>query len=261
LGILLDFFILLVLILLVLGTVSLATTWALLKGLKPGLAVLSGALVMVIFSTAVFFLDQAGPRQDAVTQIQQYFDPHHFEEQWKLSISSLSKMGFDSGKWEPLKDSYRKYFYWSAPAQVLVFSLMCGLLAYYLVSSIFSRITPKIPKAISFREWMIPEPLVFGLIMGGILKLFAQYFNKDDSWLEILSNNLLVFFLGLYTLVGLSIISFYFYKWRLPAALRVLGYIVAFLFTLYSVCCLGVLDVWFDFRKLKTPPPTPEASV
>jgi uncharacterized protein YybS (DUF2232 family) len=79
----------------------------------------------------------------------------------------------------------------------------------------------------------------------------------ENSPMDILGNNFLVFFVGLYTLSGLSIVSFFFHKWRLPAAIRILSYLVLLNLIFETICCFGVLDVWFDFRKLKSSPKEP----
>jgi hypothetical protein len=100
---------------------------------------------------------------------------------------------------------------------------------------------------LAFREWVIPEPLVFGVIAAGLLKLIAE----ENTWKETVGNNLAVFFGGLYILGGLSIVSFFLNKWRVPAVLRFISYAVLLPIVWESFCAIGVLDVWLDFRKIK----------
>ena len=247
LGILVD----MAIVLFTLGMVALTTSWALLRKWKPRTVVLTGALTKSFITLALFFLPFMGHSSDGWSQVSQYLDPKQFEEGWKSTMDSWAKEGVDVSKFEVLKDFSERYVYFSVFAWGAISWLVWGLLAYYAASSILSRITTRVPKAIAFREWIVPEPLIFGLIAGGVLKLLA----KDDGPLDILSDNLLVFFVGLYTLGGFSIVSFYLTKWRLPKILRVVSYVFIFWFTFFSVCSLGILDVWFDFRKLKTPPP------
>jgi len=245
LGILLD----MAIVLFTLGMVALTTSWALLHKFKPRAVVLTGALTMGFVTLATYVLPQLGHPSDAWSQFSQYFSQKGFEADWKDNIDEMSKVGVDTGKIVPFKDLYQKYIYMAAPAWEAIRWMVWGLLMYYAASSVLSRITTKVPKAIAFREWIVPEPLIFGLIAGGALKLLA----KDDGPLDILAGNLLVFFVGLYTLGGFSIVSFYLTKWRLPKMLRIVSYVFIFWFTFFSVCSLGILDVWFDFRKLKTP--------
>ncbi len=123
------------------------------------------------------------------------------------------------------------------------------LITWFLSS--LPELTTRVPKAMAFQEWVIPEPLVFGLIVAGILKIVAG----EKIWLDILGSNLLVFFSVVYVLGGFSIVSFFLHKWRLPATVRVLSYLILVQLPLDTVCALGVLDIWFDFRKLKTRQP------
>lgn len=247
---LLDTLLDLALFLLTMGTVGLSVSWALLHGLKPRAVVLVGALAMVFLALATFFLPQWGNHQDGLTQLSQYFEQKHFEDEWKTGMDSMSKVGVDTEKLVPFKEFFQKFIYWSSPAWEAIRCLLWGLVAYYVVSLFLSRVIPRISRPIAFRDWILPEPLIFGLIVAGVLKLFA----RENGPLDIVGDNLLVFFVGLYTLAGFSIVSFFLYKWKLPRFFRILGYVVIFWFTFYSVCCLGILDVWFDFRKLKAAP-------
>jgi hypothetical protein len=237
--------------LVILATVCLAVAWTLLKGWRPLPAVLAGSLTKGLFSMGLFFLGLAGGKEGALAAIQKYFDPAQFESDWTKALQVMSEKGLDTQKLLPFKEFIEKYIYFASPAMEAFWCLVWGLLAYYAVSAFLNRITTRIPRASSFRVWIVPEPLIFGLITAGLLKMVA----KENGWIDILGDNLVVFFLGLYTLGSLSIISFFFYKWRLPAMLRILGYAFVFLFSYSLIWCLGVLDVWFDFRRIKSPPP------
>lgn len=237
-----------------LGMASLTAAWALLRKMPPRSAVLFGTLTVLLLTTALFLLGLLGQKQDLWTVLSDYFGGRSFDEHWKRYTEGMAKSGVLSvDRLEPFKESYQKYFYWALPAWVCIRSLVEGLLAYYLASLVFSRITPRVPKPLSFRLWLLPEPLIFGLIGAAMLKLWAP----ENGWADILGDNLLVLFLGLYALAGLSIVAFFFDKWQLRPIFRLAAYGLVFAFAFDAVFCLGVLDVWFDMRKIKTPPPAP----
>ncbi len=227
---------------------SLASAWALLRKFKPRQVVLTGASAMVLMALAVSILNRPDPKENALVSFQQYFTDKRFEEEWQADSQTAVKMGAPLDKLEGFKEDYKKYFYNLLPSWVVSGCLVFGLMAYYLVSFILSRVTTRVPKAMAFQEWVIPEPLVFGLIAAGILKVLAG----EKIWLDILGSNLLVFFTVIYILGGFSIVSFFLHKWRLPVTVRFLSYLILVQLPLDTVCALGVLDVWFDFRKLKT---------
>jgi uncharacterized protein YybS (DUF2232 family) len=232
----------------ILAVASLASTWGLLKGLKPGQTVLAGALGAALFWAVIFLFIQGGGKtsvpllvQKAMEQVEQGPVPKPFNASPE---STLLYQGF-----------VKNYMILAFPGWIASMCLVLGLLSYYLSSIMLSRVTNRVTGPLAFRQWVIPEPLVFGLLAGGILKLAGQWLNLGP-WADIVSNNMLVFFLGLYVLGGMSIVSFFLNKWRLPSILRILSYVVL-LQMFETVCALGVLDVWFDFRKLKNPPPEP----
>lgn len=244
---LVDFFIKSAVMLAFLGIACLAAVWALLKGLKPRSVILVGTLTLCLLLVAIFLLMQSAYKQDTLPALHQYFtDAWTHQSQW------LKESGFSQDKIDLFKDIYERYIFQAFPAWLAVNSLLLALLAYYLCSSLLSRVTRKVVKPISFRDWVVPEPLVFGLITGGLFKVIPFFANGP---LDILGSNLLVFFIGLYTLSGLSIVSFFFHKWRLPPALRILSYLLLLNLVFETICFFGVLDVWFDFRKLKRTTP------
>ncbi|HTC19956.1 MAG TPA: DUF2232 domain-containing protein [bacterium] len=228
---------------------SLASAWALLRSFKPRQVVLTGAFAMLLMALAVSIIGRPDQKENPLVSFQQYFTEQHFEDEWQADYQTAVKMGAPQDKLEGFKDDYKQYFYNLLPSWIASGCLVFGLIAYYLVSFILSRVTTRVPKAMPFQEWVLPEPLVFGLIAAGIIKVVA----RQNVGLDLLGGNLLVFFTVIYVLGGFSIVSFFLHKWHLPATLRILSYLILVQLPLDTVCALGVLDVWFDFRKLKRP--------
>lgn len=233
------------------GMAGLASAWALLRGLPPRSVVMSGFLTMMILVTTLYIIGRSDTQQNPMASFQQYFTTEHFEAEWKADFQPALKMNMDKEKLDAFKENYRIFIYNLLPAWLSAGCLIFGLLAYYLVSLLLSHVTTSIPKAMAFREWVIPEPMVFGLILAGIFKLMA----KGNGWLDLLGNNLLCFFSAVYVLGGFSIVSFFLHKWRLPTTMRILSYLILILvqLSLETLCVFGVLDIWFDFRKIKSP--------
>ena len=251
----LDLFINLVFLLLLVGLTCLTASWTLLRGFKPRSVVLAGSATLALFFAGLFFLIQTAQKPEAVPVLQKYFD-----ESWDQAAKMLTANSVSPENINTIKILYQKYGVSAFPAWLGVNCLAAGLLAYYLASAVLSRVSTKVSKAVAFREWMIPEPLVYGLILGALFKLVF----KENSAMDIVGNNLLVFFVSLYTLGGLSIVSFFFNKWKFPPAIRILNYVVIFfVFNIIfeSICFCCVLDIWFDFRKLKSPNSEPTATV
>ncbi|MGA6926117.1 MAG: YybS family protein [Desulfosarcina sp.] len=97
-------------------------------------------------------------------------------------------------------------------------------------------------------RWRAPEPLVWGVIGCGLILLLPS------TGIRLLGVNGLLVLLTVYFIQGIAIVSFYFDKKKLPRTVRIVLYMmIAFqqLFLLVIIC-IGLFDMWIDFRKLNT---------
>lgn len=97
----------------------------------------------------------------------------------------------------------------------------------------------------AFADWKAPEILVWLLIAGGFVVVFAS------GAAQTAAMNLLVVLLPVYFLQGLAVIDCFFRRKALSPALRVLGYVMVTLVNPLPVLVtgIGVFDLWIDFRK------------
>jgi hypothetical protein len=228
-----------------LGLASLAVYWSLVRGFQPRTAILLGALMILVYVGGSFAADQMSSHPDSWTSIQQTFD-----QIWQLKAKALADDKMPQADIDLIQSLFKEYFLFCLPAWIVSGSLFAGFLAYYLVSVIGSRITSRISLPIPFWQWVVPEHMIFGLILGGAVKLLVP---ENSGW-AMVGDNLLVLFMFIYTFAGLTITSFYFKKWRFPTIARLLTYALLFELTFNAVCILlGIADIWLDFRKLKKP--------
>ncbi len=97
-------------------------------------------------------------------------------------------------------------------------------------------------------RWRAPEPLVWGVIACGLILLLPA---KE---IRLIGVNGLLVLLTVYFIQGIAIVSFYFEKKKLPRAIRIVLYMmIAFqqLFLLVIIC-IGLFDMWINFRKIDT---------
>ncbi len=95
-------------------------------------------------------------------------------------------------------------------------------------------------------HWRAPEPMVWGIIGCGLMVMVPS------MGIRLIGVNGLLVLLTVYFLQGIAIVSFYFEKKNLPRTIRVVLYaMIAFqqLFLLVVVC-IGLFDMWINFRKL-----------
>ena len=100
----------------------------------------------------------------------------------------------------------------------------------------------------ALKLWQTPDYLVWVLIgCGGLLLL-------PGSTLKIIGLNGLLVLLMIYFFQGIAIVSFFFEKKQLPRPLRFFFYSLIAIqqIILLVVIGLGLFDMWFNFRKLKS---------
>ena len=102
------------------------------------------------------------------------------------------------------------------------------------------------PDFSSIDRWQAPELLVWGLIASGFALFFAS------GTLEFLAINTLIVILAIYLFDGLSIVLFFFNKYRAPVWIRVGVYFLIFIQQLFFAVLIlaGLFDQWVDFRKI-----------
>ena len=97
-------------------------------------------------------------------------------------------------------------------------------------------------------RWQAPEILVWGVIGCGLIMLLPA------TGIRLIGVNGLLVLLTIYFIQGIAIVSFYFEKKKLPRTIRIILYMmIAFqqLFLLVIIC-IGLFDIWINFRKIDT---------
>jgi uncharacterized protein YybS (DUF2232 family) len=98
-----------------------------------------------------------------------------------------------------------------------------------------------------FRNWRLPEPLVWGVIIAGLLVFLT------DNILSSISLNILMVLGLIYFFQGLAVMTFLFGKWAVPLPLKLFLYALLLVqaYGMLLLAVLGLADVWLDFRKAK----------
>jgi len=101
-----------------------------------------------------------------------------------------------------------------------------------------------------FSQWKFPDELIWLVIASGALSLWGH-----GPW-NILGKNALVFLGGIYYIQGMAILAYHLKKLNVPAFLRGICYALISLewYGVLIAAIFGVIDVWFDLRRLNQPP-------
>ena len=97
-------------------------------------------------------------------------------------------------------------------------------------------------------RWRAPELLVWGVIGCGLIILLPA------TGIRLIGVNGLLVLLTIYFIQGIAIVSFFFEKKKLPRVVRVVLYTMIALQQLFLlvIICIGLFDMWINFRKIDT---------
>jgi uncharacterized protein YybS (DUF2232 family) len=130
----------------------------------------------------------------------------------------------------------------AAPAVVVV-----GLFLIALTNYFGARLALRGWQFRPFAEEAVPDHLVWGVIAAGLM-LVSQHEIPERVGL-----NLLMVLTPLYAIQGLAVLRHFFQKARLPRPLQGVGFGLFLLqpLLLIAAACLGLSDLWADFRKIR----------
>jgi uncharacterized protein YybS (DUF2232 family) len=133
----------------------------------------------------------------------------------------------------------------AGPAVILV-----GLLIVALTNYVGARLGLRGRPFRSFAEEAVPDHLVWAVIAGGALVLSGH----DTA--ERIGLNLLLVLTPLYAIQGLAVLRHFFVKAGVPRLLQGVsfGLFVVQPLLLVGAACLGLSDLWIDFRKIRRAP-------
>lgn len=134
---------------------------------------------------------------------------------------------------------------WMLPGMIATMVVFIAWVNVILAVPLLKKNHLRAPEFGSLDQWKAPDRLVWVLIFGtaGLL--------LDIKPLFLMSMNVLCLVLMVYFLQGISIVSFFVKKTRIPPALRYMLYwLVFFQFPVnLLIAGIGLFDMWVDFRN------------
>jgi hypothetical protein len=122
-----------------------------------------------------------------------------------------------------------------------------GLLVVALTNYVGARLCLRGRGFRAFAEEAVPDHLVWGVIAAGAMLISQQ------EAIELLGINFLIVLAFLYAIQGLAVLRHFFQKARVPRPLQGVsfGLFAVQPLLLIAAACLGLSDLWADFRKIR----------
>ena len=130
---------------------------------------------------------------------------------------------------------------------IIFLNCFLGIFMFYKLAQFsFAKIGYCLNNLPLFSSWRPQEKLVFGFIAGG--GIYCIGFYSDFESTKFFGQNILVIFLAVYFINGLSLLNYFLKKYKIQ---KMTSYLIYVLTIVQPILLLGfgLLDVWIDFRK------------
>ena len=228
------------------GLMAIGTGEGLRRRLKPEQASLAGGLLplAIIGGALAYYFLRIG--KNPVVVMETYLRGS-LAEATKLYTS----MGLDemASAINLVSDKFIYYFIRLTPGIVAATFILQAVCCYGLARVLILRMQKQAadPSQPTLASWHAPDKWVWGLILA--LGLTALPFETG----RFIGLNFAILFSVVYTTQGVAVVEHVFAKAGLPAFVRgLLHALVLALPTVVFVIALGVVDIWADFRKVRS---------
>lgn len=177
-------------------------------------------------------------------------------QQLEISLNTYKQFGIAEEKLQEFNDYFSQaidLMKYMIPSSLLISGIFFSFIDYKLTRLILKRIGHILPDIDEFSKWRLTEPYSFMLLGTAILVGAASYFGVTGF--NTVAINVSAILTLIFTVIGISVIVYlagiYGDRYGISKALRsIIIVFIIFLFMRFTVF-IGILDMAFDFRKLK----------
>ncbi len=237
-------------ILFFIGLLSLGYTWGISRSVSFSHLVLGGTAVAIfsvlLLGLLVFQIEKTNIVEQQIQAVKR--DLSQLRKEYVKRGISRAQIEAQS---KVIKDSL-EILPKILPAAVVLFSVWIAFVSVAL-TGVFLRGAGESALAFpAFKVWQFPWYFAWGYIIGLIGSFFSGYLQPYGEICRLIGTNFLVVFNLLFLVQGMAIAYFFMDKLKIRNYLRALMFGLLLVIPLASllVVWFGLLDVWFDFRKL-----------
>ncbi|MCP4683532.1 MAG: YybS family protein [Desulfobacterales bacterium] len=175
----------------------------------------------------------------------------HVAKSLDMTIQMYEGMGIEEEAIGKISESIAMFQYILVriiPAMVVSLTLFVTWINLLIARPLLTKRHLFFPDFGTLNLWKAPEPLVWGVIVCGLLLFMPA------KMVKLTGLNGLIVFMTVYFFQGIAIVSFYFEKKQFSRFLKIFLYtfIAMQQMLLLFVISLGFFDTWLNFRKLET---------
>ena len=211
-----------------------------------------GALLLYFIITSL--VNKVNYISEVVKNYNAYID-QVFSSEFILKYSDL--MPVDRSQLEIILNQTRdilKFIIYIIPGILISLIALVSFMNYIATNAVLIRYGFNIKPFESFKNWDIPWYYCWGVITGLILILIPYGGQNLNKILDIAGFNLLAVFCPLYLILGISVLWGVMDKFKVSLIWRIIIFLLLSLFLSFTVLILsfiGLIDIWFNFRRLE----------
>ncbi|SJZ80831.1 YybS family protein [Selenihalanaerobacter shriftii] len=172
-----------------------------------------------------------------------YFLDFDVTNAFNTALEQYKQLGLDQATMKQLEtiiNDMQKMFKIFFPSIILAASSVKGLINYYIALPVLNRLGYDFDTPTPFARWRLPKYIILGYILG--ILLISNSFGK----------NIYFIFNFVYLIQGLAVAAHYLKRLNISNVVqKVILFILAIIPINQILAFVGILDQWFDFRKLE----------
>jgi uncharacterized protein YybS (DUF2232 family) len=183
-----------------------------------------------------------------------------FRQQLDMAVNMYKMLGIPEKDLQKMSDSFGEVVGMIKivlPSALVISGLIFSFIDYKLTRLILKRTSNIIPDIEEFSNWRLKEPYSFIMLGLAVFIGAVSYFKL--SGLNTAAMNILAVLMFVFSIIGISVIVYfskvYGDKNSIPKALRRVIVVLIILFFMQFIAFIGILDLAFDFRELKSENP------
>jgi len=179
-----------------------------------------------------------------------------FRKQLEISLDIYRQFGAAEERLQEFKDYFTQaieLMKYVIPSSLLISGIFFSFIDYKLTRLILKRIGLILPDVDEFSKWRLTEPYSYILLGTAVLAGVGSYFKVPGF--NTVALNISTILSLIFSVVGISVVVYfarvYGDKYGIPKALRRIMTVFIILTFIQVIAFIGILDLAFDFRRLK----------
>ena len=136
------------------------------------------------------------------------------------------------------------------PASLLITAMLIAYINMQLMVVVLKRIKTSVPDAPELKLFILPQGMVFGILAMYVAALFLEYQHYFEP--GILTQNIMILGMSAFLVQGWAVVAYIIGQRTKNKTVIVLIFIMSLIFAVvqYAVLMLGMMDRFFNFRRL-----------